>query len=223
MKNRMIGFILVSVFLFANIGILTACAPTVSKEDAPRDAKIVEIEDVKVSGNSIKIVDPGRYGLSKKSVNLGYTFYRFPRAKTTYYVADVRTDKAVVNLSVESTRQCDFLHLALFEGTRYFYYYGIIHDDIFGNLKENALSEATLSQNIASVLMRQTDWYRRANDRETTTIEDLPGDAQSSSNCLCVIIRRKKKIRLKKTIPSRLLFLENFSRKKGKRRVITAC
>lgn len=78
MKNRMIGFILVSVFLFANIGILTACAPTVSKEDAPRDAKIVEIEDVKVSGNSIKIVDPGRYGLSKKSVNLGYTFYRFP-------------------------------------------------------------------------------------------------------------------------------------------------
>lgn len=193
MKNRIIGCILVSVFLFANIGILTACAPTESKENAPRDAKIVEIEDVKVSGNSIKIVEPGRYGLSKKSVPLGYTFYRFPRAKTTYYVADVRTDKAVVNLSVESTRQCDFLHLALFEGTRYFYYYGIIHDDIFGNLKENALSEATLSQNIASVLMRQTDWYRRANDRETTTIENLPGDTQSSLELLMRYYTAKEK------------------------------
>ena len=213
MKNRIIGFILVSVFLFADIGILTACAPTVSKEDAPRDAKIVEIEDVKVFGNSIKIVEPGRYGLSKKSVILGYTFYRFPRSKTTYYVADVRTDKAVVNLSVESTRQCDFLHLALFEGTCYFYYYGIIHDDIFGNLKKNALSEATLSQNIASVLMRQTDWYRRANDRDTTTIEDLPGDTQSSLELLMRYYTAKEKDSSEKddpvaTIVPRELFTE---------------
>ena len=184
MKHKIIGFILTSVFILANVGVLTACDPSASKENAPRNAEIVEIESVSISQNEIKIDKPRNYKLSKKSVSLDQKFYLFGLGKITYYVADVSKEKNIVNLSVESTRQCDFLHLSLFENDRYFYYYGILHDDVLGDLKERAANSASLSQSEAAVLLRQTDWYRRANDRATVTAANLPGDTQSSLELL---------------------------------------
>ena len=120
-------------------------------------------------------------------------FYKFSNSQTNYYVADLTEEQtSVINISIESWRRAEFLNIAFFEHGKYFYYYDILHDDVFGNIRQNAIDSTELDSDIASVIFRQTDWYRRVDDRKEATTESFQGDMQQSKVWLDSYYRAKQ-------------------------------
>lgn len=195
MKKKLLCCFLSCVLLtvcFSTVIIANRAAVTVYGE-TERNETMIRLDEIEVSENGVTICNAEKYSLSFDFIPFDFIFYKFSNSQTNYYVADLTEEQtSVINISIESWRRAEFLNIAFFEHGKYFYYYDILHDDVFGNIRQNAIDSTELDSDIASVIFRQTDWYRRVDDRKEATTESFQGDMQQSKIWLDSYYRAKQ-------------------------------